>query len=173
MSLLFPEVHGVSLSGRGAFTLKRFKIMEATWWQMCSYSRDRVWTKQMANAYFSVVGWIEKTLMYLSSGWHFGVHNFFWIFFSLPHTDRKHLNSERTSAVIPHRLHPSVFEEPKPCVTPKHQSLAQQDLQDERKAKKRDPLISAMHWGPVSFMASLHKRAGKISSSEWPVEEVG
>lgn len=38
--------------------------------------------------------------MYLSSGWHFGAHHIF--FFSQAHPDRKHLNSERTSAVIPH-----------------------------------------------------------------------
>lgn len=95
-------------------------------------------------------------------------HNLF-PFFSPPHTDRKHLNSEMTCTVITHRLCPCICKEPKLCDTPIYQPFAQKGLQDGGKAKQWYPLISAAPklpcaGDPVSFMASLHKRAAKSHS---------
>lgn len=117
-------------------------------------------SKQKASAYVSVVGWIKKTLMFLSSGWHFVIYHILKNFLPQTHTDRKHLNSERTSTVIPHRLHPSIFKELKPCDTP-NQSSAQKGLQDERKGKKWDPLISAMHWWPCQLYGQFAQESRK------------
>lgn len=91
------------------------------------------------------------------------------------HTDRRYLNSERTWTVIPHRLHPCIFKEPKLCDTPITSAFCSERPAGWRKGKGAGILIPAVPklpctGGPVSFMASLHKRAAKSPSWGWNVE---